>query len=227
MMFRPKSDSRFTDAGSVHQPVTPNANNASEVIRNAERLIQGQEYDKALEKLAAAQKLDPQNKYIMAIIDRIHVLQEDPNAFVVPVQLSSEEKAQIRTLTDSAKRSIDKGNVQDAFDSLMDAFLIDPNNPAVMALEEMVIPEWEKIRANAGKRMNSTEMMEALSQLDSVDPGNDQKAINVFNLHDSLKTLPGTPNDNILSLEKQKQQEEAERFRRELSLWRRVNRTGL
>ncbi|HEX9656260.1 MAG TPA: hypothetical protein VGB89_05000 [Bacteroidota bacterium] len=227
MLFRPKSNKRFTDAESFHQPVAPIANKASEVIRNAERLIQGREYDKALEKLDAAQKLDPQNQYIMAIIDRIHVLQKNPNAFVVPVELSGEERAQLRTLTDSAKRSMKKGNVQDAFDSLMDAYLIDPVNPAVLALEETVIPAWEKSRVKSGKSLNATEMMGAFSKLDSVDSDMSAPAINIYSLHDSLKSVPGSPDEHLPSIEKQKQQEEAERFRRELSLWRRVNRTGL
>ncbi len=227
MLFRSKSNNRFTDAGSFHQPVAPIPNKASEVIRNAERLIQGQEYDKALEKLAAAQKLDPQNQYIMAIIDRIHVLQKDPNAFVVPVELSGEERAQLRTLTDSAQRSMKKGNVQDAFDSLMDAYLIDPVNPTVLALEETVIPAWENSRVRSGKGMNATKMMDAFSKLDEVGNGKSQTVQNVYNLHESLKSIPGSPDEDFSSIEKQKQQEEAERFRRELSLWRSVNRSGL
>ncbi len=51
-------------------------NGVADLIRSAERFIASGKFELAQEQLATAQTLDPQNKYIPAIIDRIRVLKQ-------------------------------------------------------------------------------------------------------------------------------------------------------
>jgi len=51
---------------------------SSHLIRSAEKLAASGRYDFAIEQLSVAQQLDPANKYIQAIIDRIRVMQNSP-----------------------------------------------------------------------------------------------------------------------------------------------------
>ena len=51
---------------------------SSHLIRSAEKLAASGRFDFAIEQLNVAQQLDPENKYIQAIIDRIRVMQNSP-----------------------------------------------------------------------------------------------------------------------------------------------------
>ena len=149
---------------------------ASHLIRSAERLAASGRFDFAIEQLTVAQRLDPENEYIHAIIDRIRVLQDhtqddslNPGSGVErSVQLSvtvgpqftdglrSKEGDQgatdedvhkkIRFLTNMANQFVENGLSEKAFDSLMKAYLLDPISPYVIAAEKTVLPAWEFTR---------------------------------------------------------------------------------
>jgi hypothetical protein len=149
---------------------------ASHLIRSAEKLAASGRFDFAVEQLTVAQQLDPGNKYIHAIIDRIRVLQNIhqnenlklDNKTEKPTQLSvtvgrqfadgirSSEDDQrltpddihtkIRFLTNMADQYLENGSSDKAFDSLMKAYLLDPLSPYVIAAEKTVLPAWEHNR---------------------------------------------------------------------------------
>jgi tetratricopeptide (TPR) repeat protein len=153
---------------------------ATFAIRDAERLISTGEYERALERLSTAQKIDPDNKYIMAIIDRIGGLRADtPIGHVqsAPIAASNARNqsghslgltvgkefeegvrvegtgagnpADVRALTMSAEIYLKQGLLNKAFEQLMQAYLLDPVHPAVMACEQHVLPTWEKARSRS------------------------------------------------------------------------------
>ena len=149
---------------------------ASHLIRSAERLAASGRFDFAIEQLTVAQRLDPENRYIHAIIDRIRVLQDNAQdessnpdsisersgqlSVTVGPQfadgLKSKEGGQqttdedvpkkIRFLTNMANQFVENGLSEKAFDSLMKAYLLDPISPYVIAAEKTVLPAWEFTR---------------------------------------------------------------------------------
>lgn len=54
--------------------------------------------------------------------------------------------AQITRLTNAAQQYLTNGQSALAFDSLMEAYLIDPLDPRVISCEAAVLPAWEKYR---------------------------------------------------------------------------------
>jgi hypothetical protein len=56
--------------------------------------------------------------------------------------------AQITRLTNAAQQYLTNGQSALAFDSLMEAYLIDPLDPRVIACERSVLPAWEKYRTD-------------------------------------------------------------------------------
>ncbi len=63
-------------------------------------------------------------------------------------------QARIRQLTTVAEEFLDKGSYENAFDSLMKAYLLDPVSPYVVSCEKTVLPAWESSQ-KPGKTMNS------------------------------------------------------------------------
>src|SRR5512144_289587 len=64
--FRQGRGIEFSKGGSSH------------LIRSAEKLAASGRFDFAIEQLTVAQQLDPENKYIQAVIDRIRVMRNSP-----------------------------------------------------------------------------------------------------------------------------------------------------
>jgi hypothetical protein len=173
----------FQGLGNTQPGVGFSIGGASHLIRSAEKLAASGRFDFAVEQLAVAQQLDPGNKYIHAIIDRIRVLQnisENGNSKLdiqteKPTQLSvtvgrqfadgirSSEDDQrftpddihtkIRFLTNMADQYLENGSSDKAFDSLMKAYLLDPLSPYVIATEKTVLPAWEHNRGQS--RLNA------------------------------------------------------------------------
>lgn len=56
--------------------------------------------------------------------------------------------AQITKLTNAAHQYLSNGQSALAFDSLMEAYLIDPLDPRVISCEQSVLPAWEKYRTD-------------------------------------------------------------------------------
>jgi hypothetical protein len=60
--------------------------------------------------------------------------------------LSKELDVQITRLTGAAEQYLKRGQSALAFDSLMEAYLLDPLNPHVVSCEKDVLPAWEAFR---------------------------------------------------------------------------------
>jgi hypothetical protein len=162
---------RNTSRGTSFSP-----GGSSHLIRSAERLAASGRFDFAIEQLAVAQRLDPENRYIHAIMDRIRVQQNFPQientqsdssvmgvgnlAITVGPQFAGGVKSpeddarltpedvpkKIRFLTNMADQYLEGGSSEKAFDSLMKAYLLDPLSPYVIAAEKTVLPAWETLR---------------------------------------------------------------------------------
>ena len=59
---------------------------------------------------------------------------------------SGELQSRIRFLIKAAENFLEQGSYNNAFESLMKAYLLDPGNPYVVACEKMVLPVWELAR---------------------------------------------------------------------------------
>lgn len=149
---------------------------SSHLIRSAERLAASGRFDFAIEQLAVAQRLDPENRYIQAIMDRIRIQQNFPQgehtqsenpaagigklaitvgsqfahglrSFEDDSKLAPEDvPTKIRFLTNMADQYLENGSSEKAFDSLMKAYLLDPLSPYVLAAEKTVLPVWNTLR---------------------------------------------------------------------------------
>lgn len=237
MRFRPNfGQTRKHRETTPPAPITTPKSKATEVIRTAEKLIEEKRFDLAAEKLSAAQKLDPNNQYILAIIDRIthlrtHAEQEQSNADssrYLSVTVGSEFKDGIRPegeterlvtrLTATAEEFLKKGSLDSALESLMNAYFLDPESPSVIACEKHVIPAWERAHRRGETSfdrrdpLSSEEMFDSLSNLQDRDQ--------TKNIPDALL---GKLNQDA-RLELLKQQKEAERLRREQEIYREASR---
>lgn len=136
---------------------------SKEIIRAAERYIQAQQYDLALRELVAAQRIDPGNAYIGAIAERIHYLitNEQKSGRFLSVTVGNEFQdgfrpeatagadpleQQVKQLTASASTQLRKGAYETAFESLFNAYLLNPCSPTVVESEETLLPAIEMMR---------------------------------------------------------------------------------
>ena len=63
-----------------------------------------------------------------------------------PATSGQDVQSQITRLTGAAEQYLKRGQSALAFDSLMEAFLLDPLNPLVVSCEKNVLPAWEAFR---------------------------------------------------------------------------------
>jgi hypothetical protein len=63
-----------------------------------------------------------------------------------PDASSKDVQSQITRLTGAAEQYLKRGQSALAFDSLMEAYLLDPLNPLVVSCEKSVLPAWESFR---------------------------------------------------------------------------------
>jgi hypothetical protein len=202
---------------------------ASHLIRSAEKLASSGRFDFAIEQLQVAQRLDPGNKYIQAIIDRIRVSQNEhlggqpkapaeksnplgvtidprsPNGILGQEEdsLASEDiPARVRHLTNVAEQFLESGSSEKAFESLMKAYLLDPLSPYVAASEKAILPVWENARRGSL----------------SVDVPQHMKHQEGFISHE-LRGEPFSPGQQA-RVETLKHQKEQERQEKERSEWR-------
>ncbi len=134
---------------------------ASEFIRAAERSIAAGELNLALQQIANARSIDPQNEYLDAIVERIELLASrkgpvgkggflqpsiNPNSFSEQTQDSEELAARVKRLTNVAINLFERGSYETAFDSLMKAYLLDPTSTYVMNCEKTLLPAIELMR---------------------------------------------------------------------------------
>lgn len=210
----------------------------SQLIRSAERFISMQKFGYAREQLELAQTLDPKNSYIGAIIERVKMAESRVQSDFLTVSVGPEFRtgvkttldepkispkelqAQIRHLTSVAEQFLEKGSYDNAFDSLMKAYLLDPVSPYVISCEKAVLPVWQRnhgigIPGNPATPSNNFKRKSLMSQstnLDSLGSG-----------HGLQSKLASPPEDQSKRLEALKLQKELERRERERALWRQAS----
>jgi len=173
-----------------------------------------------------AQRMEPDNIYITAIVERIHRLAAESsnggrflaitvgNEFDEGIKpgpatpLPAEDiDAQIRKLTARAQELVRRGAYETAFDSLMNAYFLDPVSPTLMESEKTLIPAIEMLRRQKGKE--GSERMNGLVML----PPSGRKP-------DSTK-LSAQDSQRIEELRRQK---DVERLEKERAIWREASR---
>ncbi len=134
------------------------------LISAAEKNIEECRFADALDHLAAAEQIDPHNRSVRMIKELVKSLmanQKKQSMVQRVLSFSSEfgsrkilrkEKAEplsenqrrIRNLTSSAEFFFSRGAIDNAFESLMRAYLLDPAAPEVAECERRILPVWQK-----------------------------------------------------------------------------------
>lgn len=224
---------------------------ASHLIRSAEKLAASGKFDFAVEQLNVAQQLDPENRYIQAIIDRIRVMQNMPRdastALTAPAErpqqlevtvgpqfqsgIKSLEDEQtltpedvhkkVRFLTNMANRFLENGSSEKAFDSLMEAFLLDPSSPYVIAAEKTVLPAWEQSRTTGSNtRFGQVDFSHfGTNSVSNTGVQTMAPSFNDLNSPLSPRPIPSASEDQI-RMDALLQQKEKERVEKERAVWR-------
>lgn len=218
---------------------------ASHLIRSAEKLAASGRYDFAIEQLSVAQRLDPDNKYIQAIIDRIRMVQNSNQEefstrenssdssgplsvtvgpkFATGIRSQEDDRvlapedvhARVRFLTNMAEQYLENGSSEKAFDTLMNAYLLDPLSPYVIASEKTVLPAWESARTRTpGPKPDMHAFTSTMEPM--MTPSNQNSLTTAIN----NQTLQPGSTDEQLRMEALKQQKEHERIEKERSVWR-------
>ncbi|HTO93535.1 MAG TPA: hypothetical protein VMM80_04160 [Bacteroidota bacterium] len=197
-----------------------------EIIRVAEKHIEAREFDLAMQKLSMAQRMEPDNIYITAIVERIHRLAAESsnggrflaitvgNEFDEGIKpgpatpLPAEDiDLQIRKLTAKAQELIRRGAYETAFDSLMNAYFLDPVSPTLMESEKTLIPAIEMMRKQKGK-----EGSQRMNGLVTLPPSGRKPDSTKLSAQDSQR------------VEELRRQKEAERLEKERAMWREASR---
>ena len=203
-----------------------NNSTTKEYIRVAEKYISERQYDLAMKQLTIAQNLEPNNIYILAIIERIHRLAAEesnggrflaitvgdefengvkPNGELGP--RPDEVEAQVKRLTTKASELLRRGAYETAFDSLMNAYLLDPVSPVVMESERTILPAIELMRK--AKKDGSQRMGAAIAQ----PPSSKRPNMSMLTEEDSQR------------LNNLKREKEMERELHEREMWREASKT--
>jgi tetratricopeptide (TPR) repeat protein len=233
----PSSKSPFVFSSAVQAQRSA----VGELIRRAERSIVGQDYRMAQNLLAEAWRLDPGNTYIPAIVERVQILQgmesefaaqingsgarslsvsvgkEFPGGFK-PVESGDLSRGKIRRLLTVAMTLLERGSYQSAFESIIKAEELDPQDPDVQALKAKVLPLYEAsmTRRSAGtsaptRRGDSGGVAASMAGRLMAETLKEQQAV----AQQPKNVLP-TFEDRLEALRRQK---ESERLARERVLW--------
>jgi tetratricopeptide (TPR) repeat protein len=190
------------------------AGSASQYVRAAERYLLLEKFDMAMEQLAAAQQLEPDNQYILAVLERAQMLQHRINqkdsgktpgpgrtetqghrylSVTVGRQfdngirdmredppLSAQEvRLRVRQHVATAEALLSRGLSENAFESLMKAYLLDPLAPEVLACEKKVLPAWELTRNRREQAIlsqtSSGQLSRGTARLDGLTPLNPKR----------------------------------------------------
>jgi tetratricopeptide (TPR) repeat protein len=245
--------SGFRGSRNTEEGANFSTGGASHLIRSAEKLASSGRYDFAIEQLAVAQRLDPGNRYIQAIMDRIRAVQtqDGKSTFNVVTEgstplsvtvdprftngIRSQEDDQsltpqdiptkIRFLTNMAEQYLESGSSERAFDSLMKAYLLDPSSPYVIASEKAILPAWETSRSqmNMLNANRSLDLSNNISNKESQTMA--QTNTNGINNITPRSFQQEPPSaDERLRMEMLTQQKEQERLEKERSEWRDASR---
>lgn len=220
---------------------------ASHLIRSAEKLAASGRYDFAIEQLSVAQRLDPDNQYIQAIIDRIRIVQNSGQDGTSVTESAGERSgplsvtvgpkftngirsreddrmlspddihAKVRFLTNMADKYLESGSSEKAFESLMNAYLLDPLSPYVVASEKTVLPAWESARTASIIPGSGAHSFASSEEPGMASASNLASSFNARSIQQGY--LPQS-SDEQLRMEMLKQQKEQERLEKERSVWR-------
>jgi hypothetical protein len=198
---------------------TKASRNVSDTIRKAEKHIAGGNLEKAKQLLEQARQNEPNNEYIEAILERVTLLglrEEEPPAETsgapastpaIPVAAAVDEVArQVQQLTSMARDLYAHGSVETAFESLMNAYMLDPLSREVVQAEQLILPAVEMMR----KRGTVTVQKEA------APPTTAQI------LRQSVAASGSSPSP-MSRLDQLKQQKEHERLLKERAMWRKAS----
>ena len=198
-----------------------------EFIRVAEHHISAHEFDLAMDQLEKARRIEPGNFYINAIVERIHRLASEMtnggrflsitvgDEFDDGIKLdgehgqsAAETETRVRKLTDMASELFRRGAYETAFDSLMNAYLLDPVSPSVMETERTILPALEMLRRQRTTKGES----ERMSHLPAM-PGSERRVEGPLHNEEEARRL-----------EELKRQREQEREEKERAVWREASR---
>jgi hypothetical protein len=204
---------------------TKGTRHVSEIIRKAEKQIAGGNLAKAKQLLEDARKNEPNNEYIEAILERVTLLglreeetpvqasdvsQETPGAPAVkPVEVMEDVASRVKQLTSVARDLYARGSVEPAFDSLMNAFMLDPLSRDVAQVESLILPAFEMMK----KRGSVTIQQE-------VAPPTTAQILQQSVLKGGSS---GRETSQLSRLEQLKQQKEQERLVKERAMWRKAS----
>jgi len=223
----------------------PRGTGVIQLIQAAEKYIVKRRYELALEQLSVAQKLEPTNSYIQAIIDRVKDLRHTSHSDALSVTVGTEFKDGVRTLEDEtsltpkdlevhirhlttvAENFLEKRSYENAFDTLMKAYLLDPMSPYVIACEKTVLPAWKHVRKKKNTNRHSDNSTGIPLPFSSI--ATTERILMSDSQSDRFdgKIKPKVPFAGNPSAQKQqeqrleflKQQKELERKEKERSLW--------
>jgi hypothetical protein len=231
----------------------PRGTGVIQLIQTAEKYIGKRRYQLAIEQLTVAQKLEPENTYIQAIIDRVNDLRNKGQSDSYPLSVTvgpefkegirtpedetpltpKDLEVQIRHLTTVAENFLEKHSYENAFDTLMKAYLLDPMSPYVIACERIVLPAWERVRnkKNSWQPDNPTGTPSPFSSISSTERKFMSESHSDGFDHKAKSKVPPAENASAQKqleqrLEFLKQQKELERKEKERSIWRRASKTS-
>jgi hypothetical protein len=159
-------------------------NRITQLISAAERHIELRDYDAALDNLAVAERIEPNNKSIHMIKELVKSLQAEKTKPSVlkrflsvtidpksPTGISRDNETlqndiqrRIRSLTMTAEYFLSRGAIDNAFESLMYAYLLDPLSPDVLACEKRVLPAWQKLHGKSATEAKHEWVLKLTSQ---------------------------------------------------------------
>jgi len=198
----------------------------AEIIKKAEKQIAAGDLGRARTLLENAQKTEPHNEYINAILERVVFLEareEEPPAQNAPgaaieheiaiaqvaEQMVQEDEVQIQVkrLTKMAHDQFEHGSYDSAFDSLMNAFILDPLSKEVAQAESVIVPAIELMKKRGTLSVTSDENRPTTTQI----------------LQRGLSPNGPISSDPVSRLDQLKQQKEQERLMREREMWRKAS----
>jgi len=222
----------------------PSVNPIGELVRLAERLLEQGNLPKAMGYLSMAHAQEPENRYIAALMQRINLLSgegkatpgtiqitalQQPQVHVKSTHLKSEASTQdtqdkVRRLTLIAQKLFDLGAIDSAFESLMEAYLLDPANPLVAVSEAKMRPLWNLLRTRGVPAYEpTTRPREDGTRLDGfrrrVTTATPQP---VLPKAQTATALPSNP-DGDARVEERKRDLERARREREQTMWRKAS----
>lgn len=164
-MYKPDSTRRPSGNAPMHQM---QRDAVAEIIRRAEFSISGQEYASAQELLAEAWRLDPGNPYIPAIVERVQLAQAMQNDIrgqsngesgrylsvsvgnqfhggIKPAAapLTEDQQGRLRRLLTVAATLQERGAYDTAYDTILKAEEMNPDDPDVIALKARIRPMYQ------------------------------------------------------------------------------------